>query len=69
LLDSLFLRNTIAGIWVGFLAVVSLSESRVLIASPYLLMGTFNLLPDRQFGRPQFIQNHQISPIFLFDLL
>jgi hypothetical protein len=41
----------------------------MLIASPCLLMGTLNLLPDLGFGRPQFIQNHQISPLFLFDFL
>jgi len=27
-------------------------------------MGTFNLLPEFRFGRPQFTQNHQISPSF-----
>ena len=67
------LRNTIAGMWVGFLAVVSLSESNALIDFSLfgfsLLMGTFNLLPDLRFGRPQFVQNHQISPLFLFDFL
>jgi hypothetical protein len=58
-----------AGIWVGFLAVVSLRVSNVLIASPCLLMGTLNLFPDLGFGRPQFVQNHQISPLFLFVFL
>ena len=37
--------------------------------SPCLLMGTFNLLPELGFGRPQFFQNHQISPLFLFVFL
>jgi len=29
-------------------------------------MGTLNLLPEIRFGQPQFIQNHQISPSFLY---